>query len=131
MWVSQQGTWVFTPQTPYEKYLVRTAKGKATLARMQERVNNIQAIYDSGTPLYTRDALRYYADQLGAFNHGATVTLRHTGIDGKVVVDHKPLALPETTCSPDSDLEESEYIWYLYPCHAPRLDYSLTIWVQL
>lgn len=76
----------------------------AKKAIMNETAAKCQALYDSGIPLFTKDAIAKCVKQMDAFLQGASLRAEITGIDGVVVRDREPLRRPSLVPTPDSNV---------------------------
>jgi hypothetical protein len=71
------------PDRDYDAYVesVRTRNR----VKMQQAIQKIREVYDSGTPFFTKDAIRRIVQQIESIERGQPGKVSITGIDGTIV----------------------------------------------
>ncbi|KAI0096427.1 hypothetical protein GGR51DRAFT_29692 [Nemania sp. FL0031] len=94
-----------SPKANYDAYVqdVRSKK----LAEMQQVVPRVREIYDSGTPFFTKEAIRKVIQQIDDIETGQPGVISVIGIDGNIV------QLRVKTGEIDSDIEPGVEMTYL------------------
>ncbi|KAJ3570025.1 hypothetical protein NPX13_g5875 [Xylaria arbuscula] len=84
------------PGAEYDAY-VQVVRSKS-LAEMQQVIPKVREIYDSGTPFFTKEAMRRIVQQIDDIEKGKPGTVSVVGIDGNIV------QLPVQTGEVESDI---------------------------